>query len=417
LGHARQVSKMMVTNAEETVRRRIALLHYSAEPAIGGVEKLIQAQVEALLSLGYQVRLVVGSGVQPTGAELCTIEAMHPDHPSVLAGGRDLLIDASLQSHPVTGSLSREIGLALEDCTDCWVHNALTVTLNPFLTMALAQLVLKTPLIRWVAWCEDLSATSAYVAKSDLTDEAAIHDALRATRLVTISNHRAAELRRTLGIASTAIRVIRPPLNIASWLGLADQTTDLAGQLHLHRFVPSVLVPAKMLPHKDLFRALDLVDGLVVRGCTPLVLFTGALSVHQPDLSRLVLDDLIHEVLGRGLEPWVRIATDMTGVALFPQTVRELMMLTDLVFLASREEGFGMPLVEAAAVRAPVLCSDIPAFREVLGDAARYVPSDATEVELAGAAVEIAASSWNRTRRDALGSMDLFSADLRSLLE
>jgi len=399
------------------MKRRIALLHYSAEPAIGGVEKLIQAQVEGLLGLGHQVRLVVGAGEQPVGAELRTIEAMCPDHLSVLTAGSELVSDTPLQTHPVTRSLADEIGLALEGCTDCWVHNALTVTLNPFLTLALAQLAARTPLIRWVAWCEDLSATSTYVARGDVTDEATIHDALRAMQLVTISRHRAEELSRTLGIPSTAVRVIRPPLNVASWLGLGEQSTRLAGQLHLHRSVPSVLVPAKMLPHKNLFRALDLAAGLVAWGCTPLVLFTGALSVHQPDLSRLVVDDLIHEVLARGLEPWVRVATDLTGVALSPRTVRELMMLTDLVFLASREEGFGMPLVEAATVRAPVLCSDIPAFREALGDAGWYFAGDATEVELAGAAVQIAAMPWNRTRRDALASMDRFVAELRSLLE
>ncbi|MDQ2744179.1 MAG: glycosyltransferase [Chloroflexota bacterium] len=399
------------------MQRRIALLHYSAEPAIGGVEKLIQAQVEALLGLGHQVRLVVGFGEKPIGAELRTIEAMCPDHPSVLAAGREFLSDASLQTHPVTRSLMHKIGLALEDCTDCWVHNALTITLNPFLTVALAQLAAITPYLRWVAWCEDLSVTSAYVAEADFTDEAMIRAVLRAMRVVTISGHRAAELCRILGIPSTAVRVIQPPLDVASWLGLGEQTTRLVGQLQLHRFIPSVLIPAKMLPHKNLFRALDLADGLVARGCTPLVLFTGARSIHQPDLSRSVIDDLVHEVSARGLDSSVRVAADLTGVSLFPQTVRELMMLTDLVFLASEEEGFGMPLVEAAAVRAPVLCSDIPAFREALGDAARYFPSDATDVKLAGAAAEIAALPWNRARRDALASIDRFAAELRSLLD
>lgn len=399
------------------MQRRIALLHYSAEPAIGGVEKLIQAQVEALLGLGHQVRLVVGFGEQPIGAELRTIEAMCPDHPSVLAAGGEFLRDASLQTHPVTRSLMHKIGLALEDCTDCWVHNALTVTLNPFLTVALARLAAKTPYLRWVTWCEDLSATSAYVAGWHMTDVSAIHDALRNMSLITISGHRAAELSRTLRIPPDAARVIRPPLDVASWLGLGEQTKRLAGQLQLNRFVPSVLVPAKMLPHKNLFRALDLADGLVARGCSPLVLFTGARSIHQSDLSRLVLDDLMHEVLVRGLEPWIRVAADLTDDALSPRTVRELMMLTDLVFLASSEEGFGMPLVEAAAVRAPVLCSDIPAFRGALGDAARYFASDATNVKLAGVAAEIAARSWNRARRDALASMDRFVTELQSLLE
>ena len=39
-------------------------------------------------------------------------------------------------------------------------------------------------------------------------------------------------------------------------------------------------------------------------------------------------------------------------------------------------EGFGLPLVEAMAAGAPLVCSDIPVFREVAADAALYVPAD-----------------------------------------
>ncbi|WP_394553149.1 glycosyltransferase family 4 protein [Agromyces sp. MMS24-JH15] len=47
-----------------------------------------------------------------------------------------------------------------------------------------------------------------------------------------------------------------------------------------------------------------------------------------------------------------------------------------LLFL-SRDEGFGMPTLEAYEFGAPVLASDIPVFREILGDHAVYAdPSD-----------------------------------------
>jgi glycosyltransferase involved in cell wall biosynthesis len=41
----------------------------------------------------------------------------------------------------------------------------------------------------------------------------------------------------------------------------------------------------------------------------------------------------------------------------------------------SSDEGFGLPALEAAACGCPVLASDIPVFREVLDDAAYYVPA------------------------------------------
>jgi alpha-1,3-rhamnosyl/mannosyltransferase len=46
-----------------------------------------------------------------------------------------------------------------------------------------------------------------------------------------------------------------------------------------------------------------------------------------------------------------------------------------LVF-PSLYEGFGLPLLEAMAVGCPVVCSDLPVFREVAGAAAEYAPAN-----------------------------------------
>jgi glycosyltransferase involved in cell wall biosynthesis len=48
----------------------------------------------------------------------------------------------------------------------------------------------------------------------------------------------------------------------------------------------------------------------------------------------------------------------------------------DVVVLPSRYEGFGLPVVEAMACGAPMLCSDIPVLKEIGGQAAFYTPLD-----------------------------------------
>ena len=46
-----------------------------------------------------------------------------------------------------------------------------------------------------------------------------------------------------------------------------------------------------------------------------------------------------------------------------------------LIF-SSKMEGFGLPVLEAFAANCPVICSDIPVFHEVGGDAALYFDPD-----------------------------------------
>jgi glycosyltransferase involved in cell wall biosynthesis len=44
--------------------------------------------------------------------------------------------------------------------------------------------------------------------------------------------------------------------------------------------------------------------------------------------------------------------------------------------MPSLYEGFGLPVIEAMAAGRPVLCSDVPALREVGGAHAHYLPGD-----------------------------------------
>lgn len=51
---------------------------------------------------------------------------------------------------------------------------------------------------------------------------------------------------------------------------------------------------------------------------------------------------------------------------------------TGLIFL-SRGEGFGLPIIEAADYGVPIICSNIPVFREIAGDYATYVDLDSPQ--------------------------------------
>ncbi|MEU6643756.1 glycosyltransferase family 1 protein [Saccharomonospora sp. NPDC046836] len=70
--------------------------------------------------------------------------------------------------------------------------------------------------------------------------------------------------------------------------------------------------------------------------------------------------------------------------------------------LPSRDEGFGLPILEAMACDVPVVCTDVPALREVSGGLAHLVPYgdvDGLTSELRAAVSEPNAASTAATRR------------------
>lgn len=73
-----------------------------------------------------------------------------------------------------------------------------------------------------------------------------------------------------------------------------------------------------------------------------------------------------------------------------------------LVLVPSRYEGFGLPLLEAAAHGTPVIASDIPALRETGDGVARFVPAGDTDA-WAAAVRELAVDAQARVRMRAAG--------------
>lgn len=58
----------------------------------------------------------------------------------------------------------------------------------------------------------------------------------------------------------------------------------------------------------------------------------------------------------------------------------DLLSQATALITASRDEGFGIPLVEAMSIGTPIVVSDIPIFHEIGQDAALYSPADTAEV-------------------------------------
>jgi glycosyltransferase involved in cell wall biosynthesis len=56
--------------------------------------------------------------------------------------------------------------------------------------------------------------------------------------------------------------------------------------------------------------------------------------------------------------------------------IADMYRLADLLLLPSREEGFGIPILEAGLAGIPIFCSNIATLRELGGDDVHYFPPD-----------------------------------------
>jgi glycosyltransferase involved in cell wall biosynthesis len=118
-----------------------------------------------------------------------------------------------------------------------------------------------------------------------------------------------------------------------------------------------------------------------------------AAIIHLPEAHLLLIgegelrDDLQKKVAELGLEKQVHLLGELKS-----EDVLRLLSASDVFVFPSLYEAMPMALVEAMGLGLPVVAGDIPAMREVLGDAGIIVPSDNAE-EIANAVQQVLNSS------------------------
>lgn len=97
----------------------------------------------------------------------------------------------------------------------------------------------------------------------------------------------------------------------------------------------------------------------------------------------------------------------------------ELLRSSTAMVSACRDEGFGIPLIEALAAATPLVISDIPVFREVGGESSTYFPADDAEAFAAAVLGLDEPERWERHSRAAKtqGAEFTWDASARRLLE
>jgi glycosyltransferase involved in cell wall biosynthesis len=252
---------------------------------------------------------------------------------------------------------------------------------NLALTAALHKIVEQSRL-KLVAWNHDFAWTDPVYENELHPGEpwSLLRESWQGIKHVVVSESRRKELAELLNIRQSAIAVVPPGLDAASFLQLGETAAHWTRQFHLLDAAPLLLLPARVTRRKNIELAIDVTGKLQSVGMQPRLLVMGPLGPHNP-ANRSYLDELRERRAARRVEDAVIFLDEYGSVD--DVTRRDLYALADALFFPSAREGFGIPILEAGLTRLPIFCADIPPFRESARDLAHYFALTETPAAIA----------------------------------
>jgi mannosylglucosylglycerate synthase len=376
---------------------RLALLHYTATPVTGGVESIMAAHARLLGGRGHDVRVIAGRG----DAELVPeIDSRHPLVEAVanrLAAGDPAGAEFAALRERLTACLRP----LLADRDLVVAHNVLTMPFNLPLAAALGDL--GRPVLAWthdLAWINPRYADYRHPG----WPWSILHEAQPRTTYVAVSRTRGREIADTLGRRSGNVAVVPDGVDPESFLGVGAGIRELARRAGLEGADPMLLVPVRITPRKRLELAVEVAGLLRASHPRLRLVISGPLGPHSA--GNLAYAAGLRDLrAGLGLGDAVKFLYELAANGEHPvddRGIAELYRLADLVLLPSESEGFGLPVLESALARVPLVCADIPVLREVsAGDVWQYAAGSGAEV-VADLVERALASRPSRLRRRAV---------------
>ncbi len=407
---------------------QIALIHYSSPPIVGGVESVLAAHANLLTDRGHAVRVVAGRGAQ-----------WRPDIPVLLLPQADsrapevLALKSALDSGEVPSefttlvtTLVAQLESALAGCDVVIAHNVCSLNKNLALTAALHALSQQPHAPAFVLWHHDLAwTTPRYAAELHAgAPWSLLRRAWQGATQVVVSTLRQQELADLMGLSLDEIQVVPNGVDLARFFKLEPTTQQILAEYDLLTADPLLLLPVRLTPRKNIELALRVLAELRHQMPQARLLVSGPLGPHNPanaayfDTLKIVRDEL-------NLGHAAILLAERSSDFLPDEVIADLYRLADALFFPSREEGFGIPMLEAGLSHLPIFAADIPPLRELGGEhvhwfspdgdpaaIARQVASVMQESPTQRMAVQARAYTWQRIGAEVIEPL-LVSANAR----
>jgi mannosylglucosylglycerate synthase len=375
----------------------IGMVHYAAPPTIGGVEQTIFHHARVLTALGHRVTVVAdqGSAFWP-GVAYHDEPLVGSRSPSILEAGEALRQGIVPEDF---GSLVAQVRAALlkhlNDCDVVIGHNLFTLHKNLPLTAAVHELVREGVGPPWVAWHHDFAWLRPQY-QPELHQGypwELLRHAWPGVASVTVSEAQQADLALLYRVPQETIQVIPPGVAPSEFFRVGTKVGRLVEAWKLWEADCIFLLPARITRRKNIELGLRWLAAFrgVAQWDARLVI-TGPPGPHNPanDSYLQELFTLRDELGLQDAAHFVYSARALFGneasdapLMLDDEEIASLFLVADALLFPSRQEGFGIPMLEAGLARLSIFATDLPPFRESAGELATFFSPDDSPQEVA----------------------------------
>ncbi len=359
---------------------KIAIIHYSAPPVVGGVESVISHHARLMAEAGLDTRILAGTGAQTNPrVQFYHIPLASSRHPDILSAKKNLdrgIVPPEFGS--LVSSLVQSLQQHFQQVDLVIAHNIASLHKNLALTTAIHMLNQQNKIPRLILWQHDLAWTTPRY-QAELYPGfpwSLIREDWPGATQVTISSFRQRELANLLRIGTDRVDVVPSGVDFNLFLKLESQTQAIVKEFNLFEAMPLLLLPVRITPRKNIELALHTLAQLRISYPRARMLVTGPPGPHNPTNINY-LYHLLQIRTDLGLQEAAHFLTAWAQDFLPDEVIFDCFKLSDALLLPSREEGFGIPILEAGLAGIPIFCTDIPPLRELAGDSASYFSPDA----------------------------------------
>ncbi|MEM7145256.1 MAG: glycosyltransferase family 4 protein [Verrucomicrobiota bacterium] len=382
----------------------IALLHYAYVPTIGGVEFVMEQHAGLFARHGHAVKVVCGSGASDVpGVSVSEVPELGPGHEGVVRvqeevnGGESGVCFGELKER-----LKERLRAELSSCEVVFVHNVMTMHFNLAATAALGELAQELEGVRFVNWVHDLAAINPDYEFPDLGRYPweLMGEPAPGFEAVIISKKRQRQYCDLMGVRARECPVIPNGIEVLGVLKLTQHVHDFARRYGLLYADIVMIHPTRIVRRKNVEYGIRVLAELkkLAKSCAYLV--TGAPDPHNAEAREYgeELKALIQEL---DVERQFHFVSNSFRVS--DRDLRHLYSISDVLFLPSRQEGFGLPLLEAGLFRIPVFCPALEPMRSILEHNVNLFDLEDDPAQVAGRIVEVLdGSSGHRARKEVM---------------